>query len=443
MQQRTPSAGLKRPRPPSPDAEPQPLPRRPLPTAVWEDHLLPLLTCKDAARLGCTCKALRGVVRGHVKNLRTIKVEQLQAALTSFPMAQEVTFKTSPEGWRNGEKEALLQWLREGGRGGHLRGMELNKDSPKAADLVHKALQAGALPSLKRVDAGLADRTQRASLTQGFLRDVHELRLTFQCMLNPRPMAPQLAALGLVRQLPSLTKLEVSVCGHRDTPVEWLPFIPPQLKALRIDLQRLQAPTVLESLLHALPGMLGASGARLERLEVLFPFEFEALGDGLVHLAQALRCCAPTLKDLLLTTGMTKPLYVDNRNIEADEHTLRVERLRVHWADVLAGVSACRELQVLVLPYIDVESLFPPGTAFSRLTHLEISDHEREHVPDAGMMGLWDLMASGGLPALAKLGVKAEGQWGGGGGGEDPGEAGVGGRGRHPDAPAPREGSLS
>jgi hypothetical protein len=32
-------------------------PSRALPVAVWEDHLLPLLTCKDAARLGCTCKA--------------------------------------------------------------------------------------------------------------------------------------------------------------------------------------------------------------------------------------------------------------------------------------------------------------------------------------------------------------------------------------------------
>jgi hypothetical protein len=27
-------------------------------------------------------------------------------------------------------------------------------------------------------------------------------------------------------------------------------------------------------------------------------------------------------------------------------------------------------------------------------------------------MGLWELMASGGLPALAKLSVRLEGQWG-------------------------------
>jgi hypothetical protein len=83
--------------------------------------------------------------------------------------------------------------------------------------------------------------------------------------------------------------------------------------------------------------------------------------------------------------------------------------MRVQWADVLAGVSACRELQVLVLPEIVLEPLFPPGTAFGRLTHLETCDDEREHPPDAGVLGLWELMASGGLPALAKLSVTQEG----------------------------------
>jgi hypothetical protein len=89
-----------------------------------------------------------------------------------------------------------------------------------------------------------------------------------------------------------------------------------------------------------------------------------------------------------------------------------VERLRVQWADVVAGVSACRELQVLVLPPIEVEPLFPPGTAFRRLTHLEMSDHAREHPAAAGVMGLWEVMASGGLPALAELSVRLEGRWG-------------------------------
>jgi hypothetical protein len=62
---------------------------------------------------------------------------------------------------------------------------------------------------------------------------------------------------------------------------------------------------------------------------------------------------------------------------------------------------------------IEVEPLFPPGTAFARLTHLEIGDYEREHPPDAGVMGLWELMASGGLPALAKLKVSSRAVGGG------------------------------
>jgi hypothetical protein len=83
---------LKRSRSPSPDAKPpsQPLPLRALPEAVWGERLLPLLTCKDAARLGRTCKALRGVVREHFKDLGGIKLNRLQAALTTFPRARSM-----------------------------------------------------------------------------------------------------------------------------------------------------------------------------------------------------------------------------------------------------------------------------------------------------------------------------------------------------------------
>jgi hypothetical protein len=94
--------------------------------------------------------------------------------------------------------------------------------------------------------------------------------------------------------------------------------------------------------------MLGASGARLDRLEVL-PSDFEDIGDGLVHLAQALRCCSPTLKaSFSAATG--NPSYAEPSCRTDEDYAARVERLRVQWADVLAGVSACRELQVLVLP---------------------------------------------------------------------------------------------
>jgi hypothetical protein len=156
--------------------------------------------------------------------------------------------------------------------------------------------------------------------------------------------------------------------------------------------------------------MLEASGARLERLEVHIPPHLEVVGDGLVHVAQALRRCSPTLKDFYLTTNDGELLHpLDTQ----PDYASQVERLREQWADVLAGVSACRELQVLVLSAIPMEPLFPPGTAFARLTHLELFDSAREHPPGAGVMGLWEMMASGGLPALAKLGLMIEGRWGG------------------------------
>jgi hypothetical protein len=385
---------------------------------LWEEHLLPLLTCKDAARLGCTCKALRGLVREHFRELGTIKVKQLQHALTTFPRAREMAFGKCLEPWDDKDKEALLQWLHWGGRGRHIEGMMLESRFSRVEDFVHLALQQGALPSLKRLDARLDDETHRTSLTRGFSRGVHELRVIFDCGESCEgvryKVEPQLAALSLVRQLPALTRLELKVNGYDGVPVpRWPPFIPPSLKALRIDLSSCNRPTALEPLLRAFPVMLEVFGARLERLEVLIPTEFKAIGDGLVHLAQALRYCSPTLKDLLLSTGAPENLNVDEDFARVDRAT-RVERLRVQWADVLAGVSACRELQVLVLPRIEVESLFPPGTAFARLTHLEMCDYEREHPPDAGMMGPWELMASGGLPALAKLNVRLEGRtsWG-------------------------------
>jgi hypothetical protein len=205
-----------------------------------------------------------------------------------------------------------------------------------------------------------------------------------------------------VRQLPALTKLELHVQGNRDDPVQWPPFIPPALKALRIDPSSGNTSTN-ESLMCALPGMLGASGARLEHLEVHTPFKSEYVGEELVHVAQALRCCSATLKEFVYSSGS------EDREGANDDKQARMQRLRVQWADVLAGVSACRELQVLVLPVIEVESVFPPGTSFARLSHLSICDFGREP-PKAGVVGLWELVASGGLPALAKVFVSLEGR---------------------------------
>jgi hypothetical protein len=405
LRQATPAAApLKRSRPTSPGAASQPLPARALPISIWGDHKLPLQTCKDAARLGATCKALRGVVREHLKAIGRIYLGKLQGALTAFPEARTVELYV-----RIPTNEALVQGVLQGGRGRGLEAVTLEMVNSYGfrEDFLHRALRAGALPSLKSLAACLKYPDHRASLTEGLVAGMHELRLSVECMSS---MGAQLAALGLVRQLPALAKLEISVCMFNffARPVQWPPFIPPSLKALCIRTSNKTA-RADECLLRALPGMLAASGAQLECLEVILSSNFKHIGDVLVYVAQALRCSSPTLKEFLLKTWNTEALGCFKT--AAENYDGQVERLRVQWADLLAGLSACRELEVLVLPRIETVSLFPPGTAFGRLTHLEISDQEREHPPDAGMMGLWELMASGGLPALAKLSVRLEGRW--------------------------------
>jgi hypothetical protein len=338
--------------------------------ALWEEHLLPLLACKDAARLGCTCKALRGLVREHFRgDLGTIDLDELRAALTTCPRARRVTL-TSPVDQRDTDEiaiEALVQWLRDKRRGQYLAVVE--SQGQAAYDFTYKALREGALPSLQGVDLDMGDEAARALLSEGFLGGISEVHVIVKCTDEP-----QLAALGLLRQLPALTKLRVLSCfTEGDEPLQWPPCIPPSVKALSIDDSGQPVEGIM---LRTLPGMLEASGARLERLEVILPTELEAIGDGLVHLAQILRFCSPTLKGFRLDTAQNLVIGIESGT---EDYAEEVERLRVQWAGVLAGVSACRELQVLVLPDIEVEHLFPPSTTFGRLTHLEISDFEREH----------------------------------------------------------------
>jgi hypothetical protein len=173
-------ADLKRPHSPSPGVELQPLPMRPLPISLWEDHLLPLLTPREAARLGCTCKGLRGVVREHFKDVGMIDLKTLPAALTTFPRARTVKLRRAYENCGNEEMDALLRWLREEGRGGHLEAVRVRDDEEfdDASDTVHAALREGALPSLKSVDVHVKEEAARASLMGGFLGSMHELRVT-------------------------------------------------------------------------------------------------------------------------------------------------------------------------------------------------------------------------------------------------------------------------
>jgi hypothetical protein len=399
---RQPTSGVPAKRSLKAEPLPEPLPARPLPMAVWEDHLLPLLTCKEAARLGCTCKAMRVVVREHFAELGDVFLKELRAALTTFPGARSMSLDMRT-GTGYGEKEAVVEWLRNGGHGGAIATMTArhrNVDTSVAA-FVHAALRSGALPSLKSVAANLEFEDQCAILTEGLLRGMHELQLKVPC---GRGIEPQLAALGHVRQLPALTKLdlELKISDYLRPRGEWPLFIPASLKTLRIVTKLDQWS---RSLLSALPDMLVASGASLERLEVHLPNDRMSAGKGMVCVAQALRCCSPTLKGLrLVLENWVAPLKC------APGYASKMEGRRAQWAELLAGVSTCRELEKLVFPNVMMEPLFPRGTAFGRLTHLEMSDHEREHVPDAGEMGLWELMASGGLPALATLHIRLVGR---------------------------------
>jgi hypothetical protein len=136
--------------------------------AVWEDHLLPLLTCEDAARLACTCKALRVVVREHfVGDLRFILVEQLQAALTTFPRARSLALTHGMGSWGDAEREALMEWLREGGRGASITTLTTGSCDHVVPGVIHAALRGGALPSLQAVKVNLRIDSHRALLTEG------------------------------------------------------------------------------------------------------------------------------------------------------------------------------------------------------------------------------------------------------------------------------------
>jgi hypothetical protein len=160
---------------------------------VWEEYVLPLLTCEDAARLGRTCKALREVVREHFRALGTINLDKLQAALTTFPRARSLALDAPLDAFTPSDAKELVVWLRERGRG---RGLErVNVEDFKLGQLlVHMALQRGALPSLRLVYAFLEHPCHRASLTDGLVAAVQELHLDISCTSDAAAMEPQLAA---------------------------------------------------------------------------------------------------------------------------------------------------------------------------------------------------------------------------------------------------------
>jgi hypothetical protein len=222
-------ASRKRSRAKSRTVEPQ---RQPLaaiahlPTAVWEDHLLPLVVCKEAARLGSTCKALKVVMRDHYRgDLGMVAIDKLKAALMTFPRARsgELTgdYGQISKSW------GLLEWLCVGGHGRDIT--TLTTTQPKYVNdistTVLKALRQGALPSLRSVDVDLMSDTQREVLMEGLLGAMHELRLRLS---DDDPSGPQLAALSMVRQCPPWPSSTSTCARWMMTPCSGRPsFHPP------------------------------------------------------------------------------------------------------------------------------------------------------------------------------------------------------------------------
>jgi hypothetical protein len=277
--QRTPAAVFKRSRSSSSDVKLQALC---IPVGVWEDHLLPLLMSKDTALLGRVCKALTEMAREHTSNLGTVKLRKLQSALTTFPRARKVVIEDCSDEWGDEGRRELLDWLGEEDRGRYLKEFRVEDAHSPAREWVHAAVLSNALSSLKGIDAGLVFEDQREAFMEGLLGGVQELRVDIET--NRRlwcvDVESQLEALMLVGKLPALSTLEVRVIGEDDEPVKWPNFTPPSLKALTVDVTRVLDSLATESLLPALPDVLEASGARLDRLEIGIPVNFTDIGDG-------------------------------------------------------------------------------------------------------------------------------------------------------------------
>jgi hypothetical protein len=164
-------------------------------------------------------------------------------------------------------------------------------------------------------------------------------------------------------------------------------FISPSLKTLTLDYL---SDRLFESLLRQLPTMLQASGARLEEMHVLRATETSA--ESAAALAQVLRTCSPALKSFRILSA--------NRHKGVFDSGVASE--------VTSGlVSCCEGLERLDVPWGTFKSLPLPYPTFTRLTHLNI--FKGPFAVTDPKSPVWDLMASGLLPALTDLSVHYEG----------------------------------
>jgi hypothetical protein len=139
-----------------------------LPRSVWQEHLRPLLSVKEAAGLRGVCKALKGLVSGWPVrlggspiHLRGLTPEDLEAALTCFPAAEglSIFIDDMEEPLSPAEESRLVEVLRR--HGGTL------KRVGGARRLLLSAVQAGALPKLTYFDFSTHNHLRHAAAPRG------------------------------------------------------------------------------------------------------------------------------------------------------------------------------------------------------------------------------------------------------------------------------------
>jgi hypothetical protein len=356
-----------------------------LPLSVWQEHLMPLLSVPEALRLRVVCKALRGVVAEFPTEEKVrVEVVHLEAALTCLPAIKHLYLTSHGIRGRRleaAEESRLVELLR--GHGGTLKRVEACA-SPERGVLL-SAVQAGALPNLTYFDYSLGDHfnpgIDREILSGGMLPLLEEVDVDWYREWH-------VAALEPLRRLPHLRRLHLRYCEGGEA--AFPPFIPPSLKFLFLDFDEVAA---LESVLRELPSML--EGVVLEEIVVVTPEDIEPVSDEALiaecgaALARVLRACSPSLK---IVRFVEEEAVLESPCIPA----------------LLSGlVSCCDTLEVLHCSWRMFSALPATCPSFPRLTELRLymdgDELEDEDVVFEFSGRIWEIMASGRLPALASF----------------------------------------
>jgi hypothetical protein len=336
-----------------------------LPSSVWQEHLRPWLSVREAARLKRVCKALKTEVRGWSMRLGDVEEDHIEAALTCFPSTERIEADFDDR-LAPAEQVRLVEVLRR--HGGTLKQVRLEEpyEPLRSFQLHSSAVLAGALPNLTSIKLSLDDQKSPQILWGGMLRLLEELEVSL-------PGERYTAALEPLRHLLHLRRLRLEVT--LEAPGVALPnFIPSSLKTLELHMDRDPG-----ALLRGLPSMLQASGASLEEIVLGYMGEWDAECDA--ALGQVLQACSSTLRTLKLYS------------IESPQ-------------DMLPGLlSCCDTLEVLRCPWHVFSALPATCPTFPRLKVLLLKGW-----PDKGGVDLgspaWDIVADGRLPALATLDIR-------------------------------------